>query len=73
MKGSLLEAVNRRFRDMESEPLFLVAMLQDPAYKDGYVVSLLTLCNMILMYVREQEWGRERERNTQIPYLSMCL
>lgn len=43
MKGTLLEAVNRRFRDVESEPLYSVATLLDPRYKDRYAESLLTL------------------------------
>ncbi|XP_076828944.1 zinc finger BED domain-containing protein 4-like [Brachyhypopomus gauderio] len=34
MKSILLEAVNRRFRDVESEPLYTFATLLDPRYKD---------------------------------------
>ena len=34
MKGTLLEAVKRHFRNVESEPLYSVAMLLDPRYKD---------------------------------------
>ncbi|KAG2469542.1 ANTR1 protein, partial [Polypterus senegalus] len=34
MKITLLEAVNRRFKDVESEPLYAVATLLDPRYKD---------------------------------------
>ena len=37
MKGTLLEAVRRRFTHLESEPIYLVATLLDPRYKDRYV------------------------------------
>ncbi|KAI7792535.1 putative zinc finger BED domain-containing protein 4-like [Triplophysa rosa] len=39
MKGTLLEAVNRRFRDVESEPLYSLATLLDPRYKDRYFTN----------------------------------
>ena len=34
MKATLLDAVHRRFRHVESEPLYTVATLLDPRYKD---------------------------------------
>ena len=34
MKATLLDAVHRRFRHVESEPLYTVATLLDPCYKD---------------------------------------
>lgn len=34
MKSTLLQAVNRRFREVESEPLYAVATLVDARYKD---------------------------------------
>lgn len=37
MNRALLEAVNRRFRDLESKPVYSVATLLDPRYKDRYV------------------------------------
>ncbi|XP_039602103.1 zinc finger BED domain-containing protein 4-like [Polypterus senegalus] len=40
MKITLLEAVNRRFKDVESEPLYAVATLLDPRYKDRYFTSV---------------------------------
>ncbi|XP_065109329.1 zinc finger BED domain-containing protein 4-like [Paramisgurnus dabryanus] len=39
MKSTLLEAVNRRFRDVESTPLYSVATLLDPRYKDRYFTN----------------------------------
>ncbi|KAL1276283.1 hypothetical protein QQF64_035906 [Cirrhinus molitorella] len=35
MKRTLLEAVEKRFADVETEPLFYIATLLDPRYKDG--------------------------------------
>ncbi len=51
MKATLLEAVNRRFRDVESEPLYSIAKLLDPRYKDRYAESLLTIFNMMIVCV----------------------
>ena len=34
IKTTLLDAVHRRFRHVESEPLYTVATLLDPRYKD---------------------------------------
>ncbi|XP_035800443.2 zinc finger BED domain-containing protein 4-like [Amphiprion ocellaris] len=36
MKGTLLEAVRRRFTHLETEPIYSVATLLDPRYKDRY-------------------------------------
>lgn len=35
MKGTLLEAVRRRFTHLETEPIYSVATLLDPRYKDS--------------------------------------
>ncbi|XP_077063451.1 zinc finger BED domain-containing protein 4-like [Siphateles boraxobius] len=43
MKSTLLDAVNRRFNDVESEPLYSVATLLDPRYKDRYFTNADTL------------------------------
>ncbi|XP_051548034.1 zinc finger BED domain-containing protein 4-like [Myxocyprinus asiaticus] len=43
MKCTLLDAVNRRFNDVESEPLYSVATLLDPRYKDRYFTNADTL------------------------------
>jgi len=37
MKRSLLEAVEKRFADVETETLFYIATLLDPRYKYGQV------------------------------------
>ncbi|KAK7929216.1 hypothetical protein WMY93_005611 [Mugilogobius chulae] len=37
MKRTLLDAVEKRFADVETEPLFYIATLLDPRYKDGQV------------------------------------
>ncbi|KAI2655629.1 Zinc finger BED domain-containing protein 4 [Labeo rohita] len=39
MKKTLLEAVNRRFDSVEDEPLYALATLLDPRYKDRYFTS----------------------------------
>ncbi|KAJ8353183.1 hypothetical protein SKAU_G00207500 [Synaphobranchus kaupii] len=39
LKSTLLESMNRRFTNMESEPLYSVATLLDPRYKDRYFTS----------------------------------
>uniref|UniRef100_A0AAQ5XRY5 Uncharacterized protein n=2 Tax=Amphiprion ocellaris TaxID=80972 RepID=A0AAQ5XRY5_AMPOC len=36
IKGTLLEAVRRRFTHLETEPIYSVATLLDPRYKDRY-------------------------------------
>ncbi|KAI2648014.1 Zinc finger BED domain-containing protein 4 [Labeo rohita] len=43
MKATLLDAVHRRFRDVESEPLYAVATLLDPRYKDKYFTNVEAL------------------------------
>ncbi|XP_051571231.1 zinc finger BED domain-containing protein 4-like [Myxocyprinus asiaticus] len=43
MKSTLLDAVNRCFNDVESEPLYSVATLLDPHYKDRYFTNADTL------------------------------
>ncbi|KAJ8369558.1 hypothetical protein SKAU_G00095860 [Synaphobranchus kaupii] len=42
MKQTLLEAVNRRFSSTEGEPLYSVATLVDPRYKDRYFTGAVT-------------------------------
>lgn len=37
MKTTLLEAVKKRFATIEEEPLYAVATLLDPRFKDRYV------------------------------------
>ncbi len=37
MKRTLLEAVEKCFADVETEPLFYIATLLDSRYKDGQV------------------------------------
>ncbi|XP_030266605.1 pregnancy zone protein-like, partial [Sparus aurata] len=39
MKATLLDTVHRRFRHVESEPLYTVATLLDPQYKDRYLTN----------------------------------
>ncbi|XP_078022850.1 zinc finger BED domain-containing protein 4-like [Epinephelus lanceolatus] len=39
MKAALLDAVRRRFGDVESEPLYALATLLDPGYKDKYFTN----------------------------------
>lgn len=70
MKGLLLEAGNRCFRDVESEPLYSVAVRLDARYKGRYVGFLWTLFNMILLHM----CVCERERFTHPnPTLSVCV
>ncbi|CAM4654772.1 unnamed protein product [Leuciscus chuanchicus] len=49
MKSTLLDAVNRRFNDVESEPLYSVATLLDPRYKDscGFICVFAVLINKV--------------------------
>ncbi|CAI5678562.1 zinc finger BED domain-containing protein 4-like [Oreochromis niloticus] len=61
MKGTLLEAVNRRFRHVESEPLYTVATLLDPRYKDRYFTSVETskqAKDALMAEVRKMEFLR---------------
>ncbi|KAK7888961.1 hypothetical protein WMY93_024521 [Mugilogobius chulae] len=39
MKSTLLEAVNQRFSEVEKEPLYYIATMIDPRYKDRYFTS----------------------------------
>ncbi|KAK7922400.1 hypothetical protein WMY93_009302 [Mugilogobius chulae] len=39
LKSTLLEAVNRRFSEVEKEPLYYIATMIDPRYKDRYFTS----------------------------------
>ena len=43
MKKTLLEAVQKRFKTIENEPLYAVATLLDPRFKDRYVVLIFLL------------------------------
>lgn len=43
MKKTLLEAVEKRFMDVEIEPLFYLATLLDPRYKDGFFTKSANL------------------------------
>ncbi len=36
MKNTLLEVLNRRFKDVEKEPIYSIATLLDPRYKDRH-------------------------------------
>ncbi|XP_013880066.1 zinc finger BED domain-containing protein 4 [Austrofundulus limnaeus] len=45
MKTTLLDAVRRRFKHIESEPLYTVATLLDPRYKDKYFTNAENLGN----------------------------
>ncbi|KAK7898583.1 hypothetical protein WMY93_019436 [Mugilogobius chulae] len=43
MKRTLLDAVEKRFADVETEPLFYIATLLDPRYKDGFFTKSANL------------------------------
>ncbi|KAK7888714.1 hypothetical protein WMY93_024274 [Mugilogobius chulae] len=58
MKRTLLDAVEKRFADVETEPLFYIATLLDPRYKDGQSANLLLAKEHLIQEVAKSEGMR---------------
>ncbi|XP_026087257.1 zinc finger BED domain-containing protein 4-like [Carassius auratus] len=63
MKGTLAAAVRRRFSDVEEQPLYSIATLLDPRYKNLFFSNTNTAANAKEMLMRELLRSSREEEN----------
>lgn len=67
MKRTLLEVVKKRFADVETEPLFYIATLLDPRYKDGFFTTSANLTLAKEHLIQEVAKIEERKATSAVP------
>ncbi|XP_049326832.1 zinc finger BED domain-containing protein 4-like [Astyanax mexicanus] len=63
-KNALLEAVNTRFSDIYTEPLYCVATMVDPRYKDRYFAAEVKLQAQEMLQTEMEKASSERSEQT---------
>ncbi|XP_073715900.1 zinc finger BED domain-containing protein 4-like [Misgurnus anguillicaudatus] len=67
MKRTLLEAVEKRCADIETEPLFYIATLLDPRYKDGFFTKSANLLHAKEHLIQEVAKTEGRRAVSAVP------
>ncbi|CAL9684752.1 unnamed protein product [Knipowitschia caucasica] len=70
MKTTLLQAVNSRFSSVEEEPLYALATLVDPRYKDRYFTRAVSAKDALIKELEEEERSitcEEEESDSEPP------